>query len=67
MKKANKVLREFVKTRKANMWQVILQALIKELETDPSRVFTILESIISLFKANPNALAEAAKAFRKPE
>ena len=37
------------------MWEKILEVLLHELETNPDRVFSILEKIIDLIKGNPDA------------
>lgn len=35
------------------MWQTILTALLKELQTNPDRVLAIVEQLVALLKANP--------------
>lgn len=47
------------------MWQLILNALIKELENNPDRILSIIEEIIGLLKANPAAVSELIKLIPK--
>lgn len=48
------------------MWTIILNALIKQLETNPDRVFSLIENIISLFQKHPEAVA-AVVSMAKPK
>lgn len=43
------------------MWNIIIQALLKELESNPDRVFSLLEEIIELLKSHPEALTSLIK------
>jgi flagellar biosynthesis/type III secretory pathway protein FliH len=38
------------------MWEVILKALVKELETNPDRILDLVEEIIELLKSHPEAI-----------
>jgi hypothetical protein len=38
------------------MWQQILDALLKELTTNPDRVFSVLERILGVLEKHPDAV-----------
>ena len=41
------------------MWTIILNAIIKEIETNPDRFFSLLEKIVDLFSKHPEAVTAA--------
>lgn len=43
------------------MWTIILNALVKEIETNPSRVFDLLENILNLLQKHPEAVTAVVK------
>jgi hypothetical protein len=43
------------------MWEVILKALVKELETNPDRILDLVEEIIELLKSHPEAITPLVK------
>jgi len=44
------------------MWTIILNALLKEVETNPGRVLDIIEQLLELFRSNPDSFKLAVNA-----
>ena len=42
------------------MWQIILNALIKEVENNPGRIISLVESIVGLLKEHPPLVSALA-------
>jgi hypothetical protein len=38
------------------MWQIILNAILKEIQSNPDRVLTLIEEIVGILKSNPTAV-----------
>lgn len=45
------------------MWQVILNALLKQLGEHPDQVFTLIEKIVDLLRQHPEAVQALVKRF----
>lgn len=47
------------------MWDIILKALLKELESNPDRVLTIIEEVLQILKSNPTAVTTLVSILQK--
>ena len=45
-----------------DVWTVIINAILKEVETNPSRILDIIEQLLELFRANPDSFKLAINA-----
>jgi hypothetical protein len=49
------------------MWQVILDALMREVQAHPERILNLVEQIVALLNKHPEAVAALIKQLPKTE